>query len=265
MNRIAWMGLSVSLVGAAGAGAARAQEQPPAEPVAEAVPEVPPAPDSFWEGWEGSVAVGASGSSGNTERLSFRLGVEGKRIVETMETKAGIVYALGTEDSETTENKFRFDIRNDWLIKDSRWRYFAQGTAEYDDFQAWDWRLSGAGGVGYEFIENDRTLLIGRVGLGASKEIGGDNEDVVPELVLGADFEHKLTERQKVFATIDFYPALDDLGPYRFVGKAGWEILVDPEVNLTLKLGIEDRYDSTPGEGFKRNDLDYFALLAWNF
>jgi hypothetical protein len=47
--------------------------------------------------------------------------------------------------------------------------------------------------------------------------------------------------------------------------KAGWEIVVDPEVNMTLKLGVEDRYNDNPGPDRKKNDIEYFALLAWSF
>jgi len=239
-----------------------AAELQPAELPAAAVVE----PEKSWlDGWAGSVELGLNGSEGNTERLSFRGGFEAVRKVELMETKFRTSYSYATDGGEATENRARAELRNDWLFKDSPWRVFALGSFDYDEFQDWDMRLSGFGGVGYEFIKNDRTLLLGRVGAGVSKEIGGSRNELIPEALFGGDFEHKLTERQKISASVDVYPELTRVGPYRAVGRAAWEILVDPEVKMTLKLGIEDRYDSTPGAGFKRNDLDYFAVLVWAF
>ena len=43
---------------------------------------------------------------------------------------------------------------------------------------------------------------------------------------------------------------------------AGWEVLLSHAANLSLKLGLIDRYDSTPN-GLERNDLNYTALLLW--
>lgn len=247
-------GVSVLIAGAIGSVAA-AQDQKAAEQ-----------PASWTEGWTGSVELGLNGSDGNTETFNFRGGITGERITLDYETRAGFVYSYTRNDGTDTENRANAFIRNDWLLaEDSKWRIFALGDATFDDFQDWDYRVSAFGGVGYEFIDTDKTFLLGRVGLGVTREIGGSENAFIPEGVLGADFTHKLTERQKVYANVDFYPALDDFGPYRLVSRAGWEILVDPETSMSLKLGVEDRYDSDPGDGFKRNDLDYFALLVWSF
>ena len=43
---------------------------------------------------------------------------------------------------------------------------------------------------------------------------------------------------------------------------AGWEVLLSQAANLSLKIGVVDRYDSTPN-GRERNDLNYTALLLW--
>jgi hypothetical protein len=46
--------------------------------------------------------------------------------------------------------------------------------------------------------------------------------------------------------------------------RAAYEILIAPEWGLTLRLGIQDRYDSDPGDA-KRNDFDYFSTLLLKF
>jgi hypothetical protein len=40
---------------------------------------------------------------------------------------------------------------------------------------------------------------------------------------------------------------------------------MDPESKLVLKIGAEDRYDSTPGEDKHRNDADFFLTIGITF
>lgn len=220
---------------------------------------------SWWSGWKGSVSAGTNGSAGNTETFNARLGLNAQRATERLDTRLGMSYTFGKTEGKTSDNYFQTTARNDWLLRDSRWRPFVRASAEFDEFQNWDWRLTGFAGMGYELAGSDDVLLIARLGAGGRYDIGGADDGPVPEGALGLDYEHQLTERQKFVATVDYMPSLDDYPAYRVESKASWEIIVDPEVKLSLRIGIEDRYDSTPGIGFKRNDLDYFAMLSWAF
>ena len=187
---------------------------------------------------------------------------------ETSKTKStgSFSYNYGTTDSTTDKDNGRVDLRNDWLPQGgSKWRPFVQGSLEYDSFQDWDWRVAAAAGVGYELIKTDTILLLPRVGLGFSKEFGGSDNKIHPEALVGADFEWKIDERSKFFASFDSFWKLDEIPEYRVFARAGYEILVDPKSGMSLKLGLEDRYDSDPGAGKKKNDITYFALVAIPF
>lgn len=215
--------------------------------------------------WHGGVELGINGSEGNTRSFNGRAGANGTRETDLYLTKIELTYKLARTGSATTENKAALDERNDWkLEKGSRWSVFEQGRLEFDDFQDWDMRLSLFGGVGYRLVDEAKTKVNLRAGLGVTKKFGGSDTDWRPGAILGADAFHQLTERQKLTASIDFYPAFDPLGRYTAVAKAAWEIVVNPEVKMNLKIGVEDRYDSNPG-GKKRNDFDYFAVLGWAF
>lgn len=239
--------------------------QPAAEaPPAEAGP--PAEADTPWnKGWKGGVSVGLNGSSGNTESLNFRAGANARRTTDRYDTLADITYTYGTDDGEVSDNRLEANARNDWLIKDSKWRFFADAKFEYDEFTDYDVRISGHGGVGYQFIKTEKDDLIGRAGIGAYKEFGSANNDIVPEGILGVDYTHTFSKTQSFFVTANLYPQLDQWGPFRADGKAGYQIVLDESSNLLLKLGIADRYDTTPGSGYKRNDFDYFVMLGWEF
>lgn len=72
-------------------------------------------------------------------------------------------------------------------------------------------------------------------------------------------------ERRKVFITLHYYSSLHSLSDYRAEAEAGYAVIVDPAHTLSLKLGVEDRYNSNPGDTKKKNDVPYFATIVYNF
>lgn len=250
---------------AADAGLRLDLDDPPA-----ADPNAPPPPpaeaDTPWsKGWKGTVDLGLNGSSGNSETLNFRGAAGTRRTTDRYDTFGDIIFTYSQDDGNQTANRLEANGRNDWIIPDSKWVIFADAKFEYDEFTDYDVRISGHAGAGYKFIKTDKDDLLGRIGVGAYKEFGSATNEIVPEGVLGVDYSHKFTDRQSFVFTGNFYPALNDFGPYRFDLAAAYQFLVDPDSNLAFKVGIEDRYDSTPGAGFKRNDFDYFLSLAWSW
>ena len=217
------------------------------------------------EGWEGTVSAGVSGTDGNSETLNFRLELSLERKTERTETTFRTLYRRESADGDITANRFEAGINNDWLVPDSRWRYFARGLYEYDEFQDWDQRISGFGGVGYEFINNDKTTLIGRAGVGGSLTIGGDDDEFRPEGLLGLDFTHKFSENQSFKAGTEVLPGLDPLGEFRVNSYVGYEIVLDKESNMVLTTGVRHKYDTDPGGDAERSDLDYFITVGWKF
>lgn len=245
--------------------AAPAATPAPAAPETPAAPPPPPPPETFFEGWKGKVEIGLNGSDGNSETISFRGAVGGKRATETMETTLDLSYIYNTADGEKTKSRAELIGKNDWLFKDSPWGFFVLGKIEFDEFQDWNWRTSLYAGPSYTFIKSERTTLRGRAGLGLTKEYGGSRNEIIPEGLLGLDWNHKLDDRQSVYATLEWLPSLSDWPDYRVNATAGYQIVVDPTSNMLLKLGVVDRYNSNPGEDIKKNDIEYFILLGWEF
>lgn len=220
---------------------------------------------TIFEGWTGSVDVGLSGASGNTENFNVRGAIGAKKETPKSVQDLSVVYFRATDDGDETDDRWDVNYRYDYKLDAPRWRLFAKGRYEYDEFKDWLHRISLHGGVGYELVKTDKMFLLGRVGAGAYLEIGGEENAWQPEGLLGYDFDYVFTERQKVFATGDYFPSFNDLRQYRIVNKAGYELKVDPEVNMMLKAGVESEYDSSPGEGFNKHDFRYFLSLGWAF
>lgn len=214
--------------------------------------------------WSGGVELGITGAEGNSENFRLRLGSRAKRETPESLLTLNLLYVYATANDVNNENRLLFNGRHEWPFVDTRWSFFVSSEVEYDEFKAYDVRLGAHAGVAYRFLQTEATLLKGRLGAGGSREIGGPNNHFMPEALLGLDFEHAFSERSKLCAGVDLFPELKDWGEFRLEAKAAYELLVDPDLNLTLRLGVLDRYDSTP-DGKKPNDFEYFAVLLWKF
>jgi putative salt-induced outer membrane protein YdiY len=235
-------------------------QTPLTEPVVAAPAEVKPPPKV----WEGSLELGLNGAEGNSQTFNLRGGGKLKRKTEANVFTNELDYRKDSADSVDTANKAFLESRWEHLFGQSPWTWFAHLTFDYDEFQAWDTRLAGDTGFGYRLLKSDVTQLTARLGGGASREFGGTDEETKPEGVFGLEFEQKLNSRHKITASAEYRPDVSDFADYRLVSKAGWEILLDEALHLSMKLGVADRYDSSP-EGRKPNDLDYSLVLLMSF
>ena len=212
--------------------------------------------------WEGSFELGINGSEGNAKAFSILAAGGLKRETEQSTWVIDAIYAKTEANNVLTQEYGILTSRYDWNLGDSRWFAWTGFGLEVDQFKAFDYRVRVNGGIGYHFIKNDRTTFKGRFGAGASKEFGGPDVSWTPEAVFGLDLDHKISDKQKISGTVDYYPAWDDFADYRVVTTVGWEILLDEATNLSLKVGATDRYDSTP-QGLRPNDIDYYITLLW--
>lgn len=220
---------------------------------------------SYWTlsgAWERSFQVGISGSSGNAETLSFQLGTDWKRKVDWSQLDVSLIYNKAENAGVETKNNGLLNVDHQWLFEESRWAIFLKNALEYDEFKAFDLRLAVNAGATYHVLEGDDLKLDLRLGSGASTEFGGPDNRWVPEAVLGGDYEHQWTAQQKFKLTWDYFPDWTDFGDYRVVSKASWELMLDEPRNLSFKISLIERYDSTPHDRVA-NDIDYAFVLMW--
>lgn len=224
-----------------------------------------PAWASWLRSWKSRIELGLNGNEGNASRHAVRLVFTSDRKSERLEQHFAGNYKLAAQEGGRSENRLVIDARNDWLgANQSPVRYFIKGTLELDEFQAWDARASGFGGLGYDIIQGERTSLVGRGGLGGSQLIGSVEEEFRPEGFVAANLTHKWTDAQKLIAAVEYLPQTDELREFRLNANASWEMRIDPQKDLYLRVGVASRYESDPGEA-ETTDLDYFLTLGWTF
>jgi putative salt-induced outer membrane protein YdiY len=211
--------------------------------------------------WDTGIELGVNGSSGTSESLSIRTGGYIKRESRFSKLDLSAYYNRTTNGDTATQNNAQFDVRNDWLLDEaSPWTLYGTGNVFYDEFQSFDLQTSANTGVGYRFVHEPTLGLMGRFGAGTSREIGGPDDRWVPESLLGFEYNQQLSQTQKFYGKLDYFPEWEEIGEYRLVADAGWEIeLVQPS-NLSLKISATDRYDSTP-HGADPHLVNYSVLL----
>lgn len=234
----------------------------PAEEAAPFTPPPPPPPPA--EKWSGRIELGITGQSGNTERLNFlgRAGV--LREIPNEQLEFSIAHRYNKEEGNTTENRGEFRGRNTWQFPDTRWDWFLQGRAEWDEFEEWDYRLSLSTGPGYRFIDEEKTFLRGYLGAGVAREFGSDRTELIPEALAGFQFWRKINDHLKWVANGEIYPDLIEFGEFRAWAETSLDINLSEPNNLVLRVGIRDEYDSLSTRE-RKNDLFYFASFVYGF
>lgn len=242
----------------------------PTSPAAEGAPNVVVDEPSSWYSpivwlgpapWDTGVEFGLNGSSGTSDALSLRAGAYIKRESRFSKIDFETDYNLTMERGTSTQNNGKVDITNDWLIDEaSPWTLFAKSDLFYDKFASYDLQTDLNAGVGYRWIHTPEVDMMTRVGGGASHEFGGPDNQWTPESLFGFEYSQKVTQTQKFYAKLDYYPQWDPVGEFRLVADMGWEIALVQPSNLSLKISASDRYDSTP-DGVNPNLLNYSVLL----
>jgi putative salt-induced outer membrane protein YdiY len=224
--------------------------------------EIKPDPDKLWDG---SFDLGLDGSEGNTEASNFQFCFNATRKTDISTVTLNLNYKKQTSNTLSTADRLYFEGRCEQLIAKSRWSLFVHETIEYDRSQPFNVRDTSDAGVGYRLIKTELTTLIGRLGGGFSHEYGGpENGQYFPEAVFGTQLECQLSKRQKIIGVVEYAPDVGDFLRYRIRTQAALEVTLDQEKNLSLRLGVLERYNSVPN-GALPNDLDYATMLMWKF
>jgi putative salt-induced outer membrane protein YdiY len=248
---------------------ARESATPPAVPERQELPPQPDLPPVDAEQkpqatWRGQLSFGITGTGGNSDLLEFRTTGKATRTLPKREILAlNWTYRLTEDEGDRRINRFNFTGRQDWLVPDEPWTFFLRNSVELNEFKHWDARVQLGAGLGWRFIETERTALTGRLGAAGTRDIGGETR-IRPEAIVSLDFHHDLSDRHRLTAQIEAFPALDGDGEYRVNSEVAWDILLDPDSKISLRLGAEDRYDSDAGDA-DHHDYSYFATLVIDF
>jgi hypothetical protein len=224
---------------------------------------------SFWqhfqEDWDSRLTLGLNGSSGPTDRqdyrIKFKTGFEDGRDRVQFDTS----WYYATANGRQSQNQFQANLTKDWLQKDEPWFFFVKGQYKFDDNRSWENRTSAFGGGGYTLTKTEDVEVNTRLGFGGTYEYGSVN-DFTPEALFGGSvIKWHVSERSAVSGTTLYYPSLEDTANFRVESSIEWTYKLDMADGLSLKLGVENEYDSATPNETGNNDVRYYGAIVLSF
>ncbi len=217
------------------------------------------------EGWAGAGSFGFALARGNSQTTNLALAFDAKRktTTDSWTVDAASIYSTDAKLDATTANSFQGLIRYDHNLTK---RLFAYGAfaGTYDELQNLDYRIMPGGGLGFHAIATDRTTLDLLGGFGYTRESYSTGlANNLFTATLGDEFAYKWFKSTTIVQNLYYLPALNDTSIYTFNGNFG----LSTKLNgwLTSNLNFNDRYNSAPVLGNKKNDVLFTAGLGFTF
>jgi putative salt-induced outer membrane protein YdiY len=215
------------------------------------------------ENWQRRFDLGIAGSAGRNENSQINAGFTADYEDNDTRISHKSSYYRSESNGSLSNHNFYSTLNKDWLDDETPWLVFATGRLDIDEFKDWDYRVNADAGVGYEFINSDKFLLVGKTGLGFNQTFGGEDEEFTPEGSLGVETKWKLSKFQQLKFSNTYFPHLEDFSEFRNVTNFDWTLDLNTFVGVALKLGLSNEHDSTVDDGEDKNDFKYTVSLSW--
>ena len=233
--------------------------------------------------WESSAAAGVTLTKGNSDTFlgNITLGTARKaprdeilfgasatygttKTEETFVTASGATFKHDTTDT-TTANASGFGQYNH-LFTD-RWYGGVRVDLLHDAIAEVKYRATISPLIGYYAIKKPATTLKFEAGpSGVFERVGSGSEtedNQYAALRLGERFEHKFSDKAKMWQSLEFLPQVDNFANYIINAEIGAEAALNSQ--LSLRAVLQDTYDHQPVEGRKQNDLKLITSLVYKF
>lgn len=193
---------------------------------------------------------------------SVLAGVEvnyGENTVSSSATdEAGVVTT--SEETQTTVNNAKAYANVKKTLSPKTFAYL-DGSVLTDDIADIDYRATLGPGLGAYLLKNDcRTLSLEAGPSYVWEEVGGESNDYLA-LRFAERFTCQATKTAKLVQSLEYMPEAEGFDNYLLVGEIGVEAAMSER--LSLRVVLQDKYDSTPAAGAERNDLSLIAGLGF--
>lgn len=141
-------------------------------------------------------------------------------------------------------------------------RTFVSLNAEvlYDNLANIDYRATIGPALGVYGIKNDSTSLSLEAGPSYLWEkVAGVKDDYLT-VRFAERWDYAFSKTAKVWQAVEYLPRIDDFGDYLMSAEFGAEAALN--ARLSLRLLLQDKYDSTPGVGLKKNDISLIGGIG---
>jgi len=225
------------------------------------------------KGWESVASAGVTLTRGNSETFLGTVGVNSQRKWAKDEILLGA--SAGYGESKTRNAKPVEDVysKTDQYIKGFG-QYNHLFTERFyggirldglsDNIAGIDYRFTVSPLAGYYLIKKPKTSLAVEAGPGfVFESLEGKDAEQYVALRFAERFEHKFSDRAKVWQTAEFLPRVENFGDYVFNFEIGASAAITKSVDL--RVVFQDSYRSDPADGRKANDMKLIAGIGYRF
>ncbi len=200
--------------------------------------------------WSGKGELGASFASGNSENESVNAALEVKNERGQWTHILGFAGNYGNDGTDTTAQRWEVRAQSNYDFTEKAY-WFGAARYEDDKFSAYDYQASLATGLGYKFIDTERTKFWVQGGPGyryAELQDTGKSEDGV---IFRGDvgFEHQITDTTKV---VDRFLVEAGSDNTYLQNDLGLEVTITGA--LGLRLGYQVRHNTDVAPGIEKTD-----------
>lgn len=218
--------------------------------------------------WQGSVAAGLTLTRGNSDTELGTLSIATGKKWNQNELLFGAdgTYGKTKQDGKnntTAESLHGFGQYNRLFTE----RFYGYGRVEglHDGVADIKYRISISPGAGYYFIKQKGTELSAEVGPGYVHQKLGHHEESYATLRVAEKFNHALSDRARVWETVEWLPQVDKFKNYIINAEVGVEADLSSSQKLSLRTYLDDTYNNVPAAGRLKNDLKLVAAVAYKF
>jgi len=192
---------------------------------------------------------------------SVRSGIEanyGKSTVEETTIDADGNETMEERDSTTVDNAKIFgNVKK--TMSEMTFGYLDASTL-YDDIAKIDYRTTVGPGLGAYLVKSDMTSLSAEAGPSYIWEKVSDVSDNYLALRFGERLTYKISATANIWQSLEYLPQASDFGDYLLNGEIGAESALNKR--MSLRLVVQNKYDSTPGADLEENDLTIIAGIG---
>lgn len=213
---------------------------------------------------QSTLILGISLTDGNSETFQANAAIvtEGEK-AGFASVRAGVEgnYGESTIDNQketTVENAHAFGNIKKTLTK--RTFVSLDSSALYDDIAQIDYRVILSPCLGAYLVKNDQISLSVETGPSYVWERLDELNDDYLALRFGERFNYRISKTAKIWQSLDYLPRADDFNDYLLNAELGAEAVMN--TFMSLRFVLQDKYDSSPGEESKKNDITLIAGIS---
>jgi putative salt-induced outer membrane protein YdiY len=226
-----------------------------------AVTNAPPPPKNPWDV---TAAAGVTLTRGNSRTMLTTLSLDAKRKWDKDEVLFGAQAGYGT-DKDVRNADFANGFGQYNRLFSERFYGGLRVSLNYDGIADLSYRVTVSPLAGYYLVKTTNVTLAVEAGPAlVDEKYYHEPPDGYWGFRAGERFEYKLTATTKIWQSLSYVPQVDRWADkYIVTGEAG----IDTAINKhwSLRVVLQDIYDSEPANGRQKNDMRLIAGTAYKF